>query len=154
MNSPTEAEFIDHWREMRPNVIDGFIKLKLVHAEGTSLLVPDLLAADLGGMRWFQPKFFYAPQLSFWEGYAAANIGIEVSGGPLVNVTFTSGGFVASLSDSSQVYRCMISAPGDLTVPCTITMPPAYPFPYRPHRSQRSSLRRPERDLGASAKRA
>lgn len=114
MNSPTEAEFIDHWREMRPNVIDGFIKLKLVHAEGTSLLVPDLLAADFGGMCWFQPKFFYAPQLSFWEGYAAANIGIEVSGGPLVNVAFTSGGFVASLSDSSQVYRCMISAPGDL----------------------------------------
>ncbi len=114
MNSPTEAEFIDHWREMHPNVIDGFIKLKLVHAEGTSLLVPDLLAADFGGMCWFQPKFFYAPQLSFWEGYAAANIVIEVSGGPLVNVAFTSGGFVASLSDSSQVYRCMISAPGDL----------------------------------------
>lgn len=100
---------------MRPNVIDGFIKLKLVHAQGTSLLVPDLLAADFGGMRWFQPKFFYAPQLSFWDGYAAADIGIEISGGPLVNVGFTSGGFVASLGDSSQVYRCVISAPADLT---------------------------------------
>ena len=114
MNSPTEAEFIDHWREVRPNVIDGFIKLKLVHAEGTSLLVPDLITTDLGGMRWFQPKFFYAPQLSFWDGYAAADIGIEVSGGPLVNICFTSGGFVATLSDSSQVYRCVISAPADL----------------------------------------
>lgn len=113
MNSPTEAEFIDHWREMRPNVIDGFIKLKLVHAEKTSLLVPELLAADLGGMLWFQPKFFYAPQLSFWDGYSAADIGIEVSGGPLVKVGFTSGGLVASLSDSSQVYRCVISAPAD-----------------------------------------
>ena len=99
---------------MRPNVIDGLIKLKLVHAEETSLLVPELLVADLGGMRWFQPKFFYAPQLSFWDGYSTADIGIEVSDGPLVNVGFTSGGFVASLSDSSQVYRCVISAPADL----------------------------------------
>jgi len=114
LSSPTEAEFIDHWREIRPNVIDGFIKFKLVHAEGTSLLVPDLLAADFGGMRWFQPKFFYAPQLSFWDSYAAADIGIEVSGGPLVNVRFTSGGLVASLSDSSQVYRCLISTSADL----------------------------------------
>ena len=114
MNSPTEAEFIEHWREIRPNVIDGFIKLKLVHAEGTSLLVPDLLAADFGGMRWFRPKFFYASLLSFWDGYATADIGIEVSGGPLVNVGFTSGGFVASLNDSSQVYRCVISTAADL----------------------------------------
>jgi hypothetical protein len=114
LSSPTAAEFIHHWREMRYNVIDGFIKLKFVHAKGTSLLVPDLLAADLGGMRWFQPKFFYAPRLSFWEGYSAAEIDIELSGGPLVNVSFTSGGFVASLSDSSQVYRCLISAPADL----------------------------------------
>ena len=114
MNSPTETEFIDHWREMRPNVIDGLIKLKLVHTEKTSLLVPELLVADLGGMRWFQPKFFYAPQLSFLDGYSAAEIGIEVSGGSLVNVGFTSGGFVASLSDSSQVYLCVISAPADL----------------------------------------
>ena len=114
MNSPTEAEYIDHWREMQPNVIEGLIKLKFVHAEKTSLLVPELLAADLGGMRWFQPKFFYAPQLSFWDGFSAANIGIEVSGGTLVNVGFTSGGFVASLSDSSQVYRCVITAPADL----------------------------------------
>lgn len=114
MNSPTEAEYIDHWREMRPNVIDGLIKFKFVHAEKTSLLVPELLAADLGGMRWFQPKFFYAPQLSFWDGYSAANIGIEFSGDASVNVGFTSGGFVASLSDSSQVYRCVISASADL----------------------------------------
>lgn len=78
------------------------------------MLVPDLLAANLGEMRWFQPKFFYAPRLSFWDGYAAVDIGIEISGGPLVNVGFTSGGFVASLSDSSQVYRCVMSAPADL----------------------------------------
>ena len=108
MNSPTEAEFIDHFREVRHNVIDGFIKLKLVHAEGTSLLVPDLLVADLGWMRWFQPKFCYTPKLSFWDGYAAADIGMEVSGGPMVEVGFTSGGFVATLSNSSQVYRCKI----------------------------------------------
>jgi hypothetical protein len=115
LNNPTEAEFIEHLRVIRPNVIDGFIKLKLVHAEGMSLLIPDLLAVDFGGMRWFQAKFFYAPMLSFWDGYAAADICIEISGGILVNVCFTSGGFVASLCDSSHVYRCVISNAADLT---------------------------------------
>lgn len=122
----TESAYIEHWREMHPNVVDGFIKLKLVHAEGASLLVPDLLAVDLGGMRWFQPKFFYAPFLSFWDGYAAADIQLEVSGGPEVSVGFTSAGFVASLSDSSQVYRCLISGPADLaqTADGTCSMDP------------------------------
>ena len=112
MSHPTEAEYTAHVRELRPETADGFIKLKLVHAEGTSLLVPDLLAADLGGMRWFQPKFFYGCQLSFLEGFAAADISIELSGGSLVSVTLTSGGFVASLGDSSQVFRCLISGAG------------------------------------------
>ena len=114
MDDLTESAYIEHWREMHQNVVDGFIKLKLVHAEGTSLLVPDLLAVDAGGMRWLQPKYFYAPQLSFWDGYAAADIRLEANGGAEVTVGFTSAGLVASLSDSSQVYRCVISGPADL----------------------------------------
>lgn len=110
MSHPTEAEYIEHCRELKPNAIDGYIKLKLVHAEGTSLLVPDLLAADLDGLRWFQPKFFYACRLSFLDKFAAADVGMELSSGSLVQVTFTSGGFVASLDDASQVFRCLISA--------------------------------------------
>lgn len=109
MSHPTEQEYIAHCREFRPDVIEGFIKLKLVHAEATSLIVPDLLAANLNRMRWHQPKFFYGCRLSFLESFAAADISIELSSGALVHVTLTSGGFVASLSDSSQVFRCLIS---------------------------------------------
>jgi len=117
MSEQTEAEYISHLREICPHAVDGLIKLKLAHAEGTTLLVPDLLVADLDGLRWFQPKFFYAPSLSFWGGNAAADIHIEVSGGPLVSVSITSGGFVASLDDSSQLYRCMIGGgPPDLAM--------------------------------------
>lgn len=114
MSDMTEFEYSEHLREMRPNAINGFIRLKLAHARGTTLLVPDLLAADLGGMSWFQPKFFFPPLLSFWDGNAAADIRIEVSGGPLVSVGFTSGGFVEALGDGSQLYRCVISGPSDL----------------------------------------
>ena len=109
---PPEAEYIARVRDLRSDIVDGFIKLKLVHAEGTSLLVPDLLAADLGGMQWFQPKFFYGCRLSFWDSFAAADIGIELCGGALVNVTLTSSGHVASLGDSSQIFRCLISCGG------------------------------------------
>lgn len=112
MSHPTEAEYIEHCRVLRPNAIDGYIKLKLVHAEATSLVVPDLLAADLEGMRWFQPKFFYGCRLSFLDGFAAADIGIELSNGSLVDVTLTSARFIAALSDSSQVFRCLISPLG------------------------------------------
>src|SRR4051794_27019951 len=91
VSPPTEDEYIAHVRELHTNAIDGFIKLKLVHAEGTSLLLPDLLAADLSGMEWFQPKFFYGCRLSFLKGFSAADIGIELSNGALVNVTLTSG---------------------------------------------------------------
>jgi len=114
LEETTEAEIAEHWRKTRPNVIDGFIKLKLVHESGASLLVPDLLAADLDGMRWFQPQFFYAHQFAFVDGVAMADFRVEVSGGPLVNIWFAAGGFVASLADSSQVYRCLISGPPNL----------------------------------------
>ncbi|MBU0589179.1 MAG: hypothetical protein KJ852_16540 [Gammaproteobacteria bacterium] len=114
MNHPTEEEYIAHCRELRPNSIEGYIKLKLVHAANASLIVPDLLAAELGGMKWFQPKFFYGCQLSFMDGFAAADVGIELCSGSLVQVTLISGGLVASLSDSSQVFRCLISGSENL----------------------------------------
>ena len=113
MDLPTEEEFIAQSRALQPDAIDGFIKLKLVHADRTTLIVPDLLAADLGGLKWFQPKFFYGCLLSFLDGYAAGNIQVELSSGSFVRVTLTSGGFVASLSDSSQVFRCVISGAPD-----------------------------------------
>ena len=111
MSRPTEQEFLARQRSMWRNAIDGHIKLKLAHAHGTSLLIPDLLAADLDGMRWFQPKFFYACRLSFFDGFAVADISIELCGGSLVHVTLSSGGFVSSLADLSQVFRCLISEP-------------------------------------------
>lgn len=82
MSQPTQDEYIEHCRALRPNAVDGHIKLKLVHSEGSTLLVPDLLVADIDGMRWFQPKFFYGCRLSFLDGFAAAGIGIDLSSGP------------------------------------------------------------------------
>jgi hypothetical protein len=111
LDDPTEAELNEHWRTTRPNVVDGFVKLKLVHAAGTSLLLPDLLAADIGGMRWFQPKFFTAPLLSFLDGFAVADFGIDITNGPPLSVRVCSGGYVGTLSDCSQVFRCLISGP-------------------------------------------
>lgn len=109
LSQPTEQEYIAHFRTLNQNVIDGYIKFKLVHGEGTSLLVPDLLVADLDGLRWLQPKLFYACQLSFFSYFSAACINMELSSGSLVQVALTSGGSVASLDDSSKVFRCLIS---------------------------------------------
>ena len=114
MEPPVEVEFIKQHRALYSNAVDGYIKLKLVHATPATVVVPDLLAANLHGMKWFEPKFFYACSLTFFEGFAAGNINIELSTGALVRVTLTSGQYVGALNDGSQVYRCLILGVPDL----------------------------------------
>jgi hypothetical protein len=105
----TDAAVIDDRRKAFGGAIDGYIKLKLIHAGGVSLVLPEFLVADLGGMKWFQPKFFYPCVLSFFDGFATCQLSIELSEGTLVHVFLTSGGFVTSLDDCSQIFRCIIS---------------------------------------------
>jgi hypothetical protein len=113
-DSPTEAAVIDNWRTACGDAIDGYIKLKLLHARGVSLVLPEFLVADLGGMKWLQPKFFYPCTLGFFDSFCTCHIGIELSDGTLVHTFFSSSGFVTSLNDRSQIFRCIISNTKDL----------------------------------------
>jgi hypothetical protein len=115
VSDPTEAQYLEHVRDMERNVVDGYVKIKLVHAGSVTLLVPDLLAVEIGGdLKWFQPKFFYACRLSFFDSFAAASIDLELSSGAHVRVTLTSDQLLASLNDGAQVYRSLISSPNGL----------------------------------------
>ncbi|MDP2830007.1 MAG: hypothetical protein Q8O37_15555 [Sulfuricellaceae bacterium] len=51
-------------------IYDGLVKLKLVHANGFSLLLPELIVINIDGWKWFQPKFFSACMISFAENAA------------------------------------------------------------------------------------
>lgn len=94
--------------------IAGLIKLKLVHARGSSVLLPDLIVAEVSGWKWFQPKFFTACLLSFLDGHAEGTTWIDLrEQGPRLSVRFSSQDFLRRFDDGAQLYRCEISdAPG------------------------------------------
>lgn len=89
----------------------GFIKVKLVHAQGYSLLLPDMIVVDVDGLRWLQPKFFSACLLSFFDDGAIARMGIEPAHGVKLIVDFASKDLVRSYDDGSFLYRCKFSSP-------------------------------------------
>lgn len=106
----------------REGVAEGMIKLKLIHAHGFSLILPDLLAADVGGWKWFQPKFFTACLLSFLDGFALGRLWIDLSEEPpRLQIEFSSGQLVRTFDDGSQLYRCYISGMTDLAALATGT---------------------------------
>lgn len=94
--------------------IPALIKLKLVHARGFSVLLPDLIVAEVGGWKWFQPKFFTACLLSFLDGHTEGTTWIDLrEQGPRLSVRFSSHDFIRRFDDGAQLYRCVISdAPG------------------------------------------
>ena len=100
---------------LEPDAPAGLIKLKLIHARGFSVLLPDLLAAHIGGWRWFQPKFFTACMLAFRDGHSVGTLWIDLAEqGPRVCVRFSSEHFIRRFGDGAQLFRCSISGPPDL----------------------------------------
>lgn len=98
-----------------PATPTGLIKLKLVHALGFSVLLPDLVAADIGGWKWFQPKFFTACMMAFLDGHSVGTLWIDLrEQGPTLCVRFSSEYFVRRFDDGAQLFRCSISGPPDL----------------------------------------
>lgn len=109
----------------RAGVVEGLIKLKLIHAQGFSLLLPELLVADIDGCKWYQPKFFTACLLHYHDGFAVGNLWIDLSEEPpRLSIQFTSGQLVHKFEDGSHLYSCFISGAPDLaaiaTGTCTI----------------------------------
>ena len=99
----------------------GFVKLKLAHAQGFSLILPDLLIIAFNGWRWFQPKYFSACNLSFLDegGYAQWNV--EPVPGVKLLVAITRDRLVRSYPDGSFLYRCHIAGPARLKAHATGT---------------------------------
>ncbi|MCW2236827.1 hypothetical protein [Azospirillum canadense] len=90
---------------------EGYVKVKLAHARGFTVLLPDLLIADLGGWRWFQPQYFSAPLLSFFDDAGHAEFNIEPAPGVKLLIGITRDRLVRSYADGSFLYRCRLAGP-------------------------------------------
>ena len=89
---------------------DGLVKLKLVHSKGSSVLLPDVVLAQFGDWKYFQPHYFGPCQLAFIDDQAYGQMDIDVLSGPKLLVGWTASRLVRRFADGSQLYRCKIAS--------------------------------------------
>ena len=94
----------------------GFIKVKLLHRQGASVLLPELVLVGADGDLWVQPQYFHAPLLAWDDNGGTATMWIgaldrtrQVGSGLDLKVTFGQTDLEAALDDHSELYRCEIS---------------------------------------------
>jgi hypothetical protein len=102
-------------------VVDGLVKLKLAHAEGFSLVLPDTVFADIDGWKWFQPHYFTACQISFVGDAAYGQLGVDTDTNARLLIGFTKDRLVCRYADGSHLYQCRITGPADLATRVTGT---------------------------------
>lgn len=98
----------------------GYLKCKLIHSKGVSVIVPDQVYLDWhvgdGEILWFQPCNFFAPLLLNDEnGTAHCGLTIDIDSGYSIRVTMDTEGFVRQFNDGSELYRCHIQGPKKLS---------------------------------------
>lgn len=97
----------------------GYAKLRLIHARGRSLLMPDHVVIQETGTYWLQPQWFYPSMLMLDEpGYSSLHIAIanRLSRDVIIRVEIRGDDLVASLPDRSHVYRCTVYGPQNLAL--------------------------------------
>lgn len=113
-------DLIDTFPAQGRPTIDGLIKMKLVHAMGFSIMLPDLLLVNFNGeWNWLQPRFFSACQLSFEGERAYGQLSVDLDEQLQLFVGVTKDRYVRRFRDGSQLFRCRIAGPADLEVHCT-----------------------------------
>ncbi len=103
------------WANQERDKTLGWIKCRLLHGAGYSLIVPDQLVLEHRGLKWIQPLAFTAVMLAkFDEKDIVCSLHIDISCGHNIRVRFFNRDFVRSFADASQLFKCEILGPPDL----------------------------------------
>jgi hypothetical protein len=103
------------WATRERNRCNGWIKCRLLHGPGHSLIVPDQLVFENDGLKWIQPLAFTAPMLGkLDEDQIVCDLNIDISCGHNVRVRFFNHDFVRNFPDGSQLFKCEILGPSNL----------------------------------------
>jgi hypothetical protein len=92
-------------------IYEGLIKVKLVHARGFTVLLPDLLVI---GSKWYQARFFTAPRLSWLDEATCCQFSFELDPNKKLTIHFTGDRLLSHQPDGSSVYRCRLYGPSNL----------------------------------------
>jgi hypothetical protein len=92
----------------RGRIRQGFIKCRMVHLPGATILQPDvLLSSEVAGRKFYIPQYFYAPRLTFDEGENDfCQLPIAMANGAELIVNFFKRDLLKTCEDGSQIYRC------------------------------------------------
>jgi len=94
---------------------DGFIKCKLFHGNGFSLFTPDQIYIEDKKLRWIQPLYYSANLISKTDTFIECKLWVDISFGVCLEITFRNSDHVITLSDGSELYKCKILGPENLT---------------------------------------
>ncbi len=91
---------------------DGYIKCKLVHNTGYSLVFPDQVYFDVSGsLYWIQPLYFSGNQIAQFEDFGLCDFTIDISHGVCLSIRFKDTDAFSWLEDGSVLYKCKIKGP-------------------------------------------
>jgi hypothetical protein len=92
----------------------GYIKCKLAHGLGYSVVLPDVLLVGVKGGKWIQPLAFGPNVLTKMDKGIVCSISVDISCGHRLMVRFGNRDLVSRLADGSELYRCSINGPASL----------------------------------------
>lgn len=98
---------------------EGFIKCKLIHSKQKSIIVPDLIyiMLDESKFRWIQFYSFLPCLLTkFSEDEIVASILVDISFGHVLGITITNEGHLRNFQDNSNLFKCRIQGPENLSI--------------------------------------
>ena len=100
---------------------EGFIKVRLGHSVGRTVMVPDQIVIEHAGWRFYQPSFFGPCILGFdlepglHQGRFSADIGGPREDTPArIMITVRSDQILRRYEDGSHVFRCLIEGPSNI----------------------------------------
>jgi hypothetical protein len=110
----------------------GYIKCKLAHGRGISVIIPDFLFIGKDASHWLQPLSFGPPFLDKHpDDQIRCRFSVDVEGGHRIGVTFWQKDLLQQFGDGSELYSCILEGPTDLTKSFTgmaVYSPPSRPL--------------------------
>jgi hypothetical protein len=92
----------------------GYIKCKLAHGLGYSIILPDVLLLGAAGNKWIQPLTFSPNMLSKFGDEIRHTMSVDISCGHRLLVNFRKGDIVSRLADGAELYQCTFKGTADL----------------------------------------
>lgn len=100
--------------------ISGLVKVRLVHALGASLLVPDQIYMPEPPV-WFQPRRYFASTVMKTKERIQATLWCDVETAQGLRIDVNNDQAPQQLTDHSWLYACILHAPADIRAAATGT---------------------------------